>query len=150
MEYLIDYGYIGVFIASFLAATILPFSSEVILAGVLLSGGDYWACMVAATIGNVLGGMTCYWLGKIGKIEWIQKYLKIDITKLLKVQSWIKSKGNWVGIFTFLPAVGDLIAVALGFLRTNAWSVLFYMFIGKALRYLIWMELVYRVGGAVS
>ncbi|MDR2920751.1 MAG: DedA family protein [Tannerella sp.] len=149
MEYLIDYGYIGVFLASFLAATILPFSSEVILAGVLLSGGDYWACMVAATIGNVLGGMTCYWLGRIGKVEWIQKYLKINISKLLKVQHWINNKGAWVSVLTFLPVVGDLIAVALGFLRTNGWSVLFYMFVGKAVRYFIWMELVYRVGNAV-
>ena len=47
MEFLIEYGYIGVFIASFLAATILPFSSEVVLTGVLLAGSAYWPCMVA-------------------------------------------------------------------------------------------------------
>jgi len=149
MELLISYGYIGVFIASFLAATILPFSSEVVLAGVLLSGTEYWPCMIAAIIGNVLGGMTCYWLGKIGKIEWIRKYLKMDTSKLLKVQNWIDKKGAWVSIFTFLPAVGDFIAVALGFLRTNVWSVLLYMTIGKALRYFIWMELVFKVEGAI-
>ena len=48
MEFLIAYGYIGVFIASFLAATILPFSSEVVLTGVLLAGSAYWPCMIAA------------------------------------------------------------------------------------------------------
>ena len=52
MEFLIAYGYIGVFIASFLAATILPFSSEVVLTGVLLAGSAYWPCMIAATLGN--------------------------------------------------------------------------------------------------
>jgi len=60
MDFLIDYGYIGVFIASFLAATILPFSSEVVLTGALLGGGGYWSCMIAATAGNFLGGMTCF------------------------------------------------------------------------------------------
>ena len=74
MEFLIDYGYIGVFIAAFLAATVLPFSSEVVLTGVLLAGSSYWPCMIAATLGNFLGGMSCYWLGMLGKIEWIEKY----------------------------------------------------------------------------
>ena len=72
MEFLIEYGYIGVFIASFLAATVLPFSSEVVLTGVLLAGAAYWPCMIAATLGNFLGGMSCYWLGMLGKVEWIE------------------------------------------------------------------------------
>ncbi|OAV64243.1 Inner membrane protein yqaA [Bacteroidales bacterium Barb6XT] len=60
MEILITYGYIGMFVAAFLAATILPFSSEVVLTGVLLSGAAYLPCLVAAIIGNFLGGMTRY------------------------------------------------------------------------------------------
>ena len=88
MEFLIEYGYIGVFIASFLAATVLPFSSEVVLTGVLLAGAAYWPCMIAATLGNFLGGMSCYWLGMLGKVEWIEKYLKLDAVKLQKVQDW--------------------------------------------------------------
>ena len=94
MEYLIEYGYIGVFIASFLAATILPFSSEVVLAGVLLASAAYWPCMIAATLGNFLGGMTCYWLGMVGKIDWIKKYLKMNTDKLLKMQDKIKDKAK--------------------------------------------------------
>ena len=128
MEFLIAYGYIGVFIASFLAATILPFSSEVVLTGVLLAGG-----------------MSCYWLGMLGKVEWIEKYLKLDPVKLQKVQDWIKGKGSWMGFFVFLPGIGDFIAVALGFLRANIWVVAISMFLGKAIRYWVWMEFVYRV-----
>ena len=116
MEFLIEYGYIGVFIAAFLAATILPFSSEVVLTGVLLAGASYNSCMVAATLGNFLGGMSCYWLGMLGKVEWIEKYLKLDTQKLHKVQTWIKGKGSWMGFFVFLPGIGDFIAVALGLL----------------------------------
>ena len=120
MEFLIAYGYIGVFIASFLAATILPFSSEVVLTGVLLAG-------------------------MLGKVEWIEKYLKLDPVKLQKVQDWIKGKGSWMGFFVFLPGIGDFIAVALGFLRANIWVVAISMFLGKAIRYWVWMEFVYKV-----
>jgi len=150
MELLIEYGYIGVFIAAFLAATILPFSSEIVLTGVLLGGADYWPCMIAATFGNFLGGMTCYWLGKIGKIEWIKKYLRINISKLERFQARIQKKGSWIAFFAFLPGVGDLIAVALGFMRANVWIVSVSMLVGKALRYWVWMELVFKVQLAVG
>lgn len=149
MEFLISYGYIGIFIASFLAATILPFSSEVVLSGVLLAGSSYWPCMIAATFGNFLGGMTCYYLGMVGKIEWIEKYLKMNINKLHKVQNWLKGKGAWVGFLIFLPVVGDLIAVGLGFLRANVWIVAISMLIGKTFRYWIWMEFVFKMKGIV-
>ena len=62
-----------------MAATVLLFSSEVVLTGVLFAGADYWQCMVAATLGNFIGGMSCYYLGMLGKVEWIEKYLKLDI-----------------------------------------------------------------------
>jgi len=149
MEYLIEFGYIGVFLAAFLAATILPFSSEVVLTGVLIAGSAYWPCMIAATLGNFLGGMTCYWLGMIGKVDWIKKYLRINIDKLLKIQNRLKDKGAWIGFFAFLPGIGDIIAVGLGFLRINVWWVAFYMFVGKALRYWIWIELVFKVKDAL-
>lgn len=145
MEQLIAWGYIGVFIASFLAATVLPFSSEVVLTGVLLAGADYWPCMIAATLGNFLGGMSCYYLGRLGKVEWIEKYLKLNVAKLLKVQHWIEGKGSVMAFFVFLPGIGDFIAVALGFLRGNVWIVSVSMLLGKFLRYVVWMELVYKV-----
>ena len=145
MEFLIEYGYIGVFIAAFLAATILPFSSEVVLTGVLLGGAAYAPCMIAATLGNFLGGMSCYWIGMLGKIEWIEKYLKLDIQKVEKVQRWIQDKGSWTGFFVFLPGIGDFIAVALGFLRANVWVVAISMLAGKAIRYWVWMEFVYKI-----
>ena len=149
MEFLIAYGYIGVFIASFLAATVLPFSSEIVLAGVLLTNAAYWPCMIAATLGNFLGGMTCYWLGMAGKIDWIKNYLRMNTDKLLKMQDKLKDKGAWIGFFAFLPGVGDFIIVGLGFLRVNIWITALSMFVGKALRYWIWIEFVFKVKGVL-
>ena len=145
MEALLDWGYIGLFIGSFVAATIVPFSSDVLLVGILAAGGNVWLSVLVATVGNWAGGLTSYWIGWIGRWEWIEKYLKLDPVKLQKVQDWIKGKGSWMGFFVFLPGIGDFIAVALGFLRANIWVVAISMFLGKAIRYWVWMEFVYRV-----
>ena len=145
MDVLIEYGYIGVFVASFLAATVLPFSSEVALTGVLWAGASYWPCLIAASAGNSLGGMTCYWIDMLGKVEWIEKYLKLNKDKLAGVQRWVKKRGVWSAFFVFVPGIGDFIAVALGFLRANAWTVALFMTAGKTLRYWLWMEFFFKV-----
>lgn len=131
----IEYGYIGLFLASFLAATILPFGSEFVFVTLIAMGLDPWTCVMIASIGNWLGGMTNYYLGRLGKLEWIEKYLKIKKEKLDKIQQWLDGKGASMAFFSFLPAVGDIIAVALGYMRANIYIVNISMFIGKFARY---------------
>lgn len=77
MEFLYEYGLFGLFLASFLAATILPFSSEAFLSLLLANGFATEKCIAAATFGNWLGGMSSYYLGYLGKWSWIEKYLRI-------------------------------------------------------------------------
>lgn len=140
MEFILkfaEWGYFGLFLAAFLAATILPFSSEVVLAALIAAGMNRWGCIWAATLGNFLGGMSCYYLGYLGKIEWIEKYLKIKQAKVDKLQNWLNGKGSGMAFFVFLPGIGDIIAVALGFLRTNIWTVALWMFLGKFVRYVV-------------
>lgn len=139
LEFLADYGYWGMFLASFLAATIVPLSSEAVFSLVLYSGAQPVLCWFFATLGNVLGALTCYWIGRLGKIDWIEKYLNIPYVKLRSAVDWMHKKGSFLAIFTFLPIVGDLIAVALGYMRSNFIWVTIFISIGKGLRYLIWM-----------
>jgi membrane protein YqaA with SNARE-associated domain len=145
MQQLIDLGYLGLFIATFLAGSILPFSSELVLSGLLALGFNGTGCLVAATAGNVLGGMTCYWLGHLGKLEWIEKYLKIKEAKLNRILQYLHGKGSVMAFLTFVPIVGDLLAVGLGYLRANIWWVIVMMTLGKALRYFLWMKLTFGV-----
>ena len=135
----VEFGYVGLFIASFLAATILPFGSEVVFAGVIAWGLDPWICVGLASVGNWMGGMTNYFLGRLGKIEWIEKYLKVDRTKIEKMQNWLEKKGAVMAFFSFLPAIGDLIALAIGFMRANLYIVNVSMFLGKFIRYVLIM-----------
>lgn len=140
LEFLEAFGIAGVFVAAFLAATILPFSSEVVFASVLAAGFNPAGCLVAATLGNTLGGLTCYWIGRMGKTEWIEKYLKIEYDKIEKMKHKVHDKGSILATLTFLPGIGDVIAVALGYLRCNVWLVFLFMFTGKGIRYFVWMK----------
>lgn len=135
----VEYGYIGLFLASFLAATILPFGSEFVFAGLIASGMDAWICVGVASVGNWLGGMTNYYLGRLGKIEWIEKYLKVSKDRIDKMQKWLDKKGAVMAFFSFLPAVGDIIALALGYMKANVYIVNICMFLGKFIRYVLIM-----------
>ena len=135
----LELGYIGLFSASFLAATVVPFSSEVVFSAMVFGGFDAWNCVLIATLGNWLGGMTCYYLGLMGKMEWIEKYIGVKKQKIDKFTDKIHKHGDWIAFFSFLPGIGDIIAVASGFFRCNVWIVAVSMLIGKFVRYIVWM-----------
>lgn len=136
---LADLGYFGLMIAAFLAATIVPFSSEAVFSALFYGGLDPWALVLWATIGNTTGGMTCYLLGRLGKMEWIEKWLKIKKEKIEKFETKFHKYGDWLAFFSFLPGIGDVIAVAAGFMRCRWWVALISMGLGKFVRYIVWM-----------
>ena len=72
-EFLIDWGYWGLFLSALIAGSVLPFSSEAVMVVLAGMGLDPVGCVVAAALGNTLGGMTCYWIGTLGKTEWITR-----------------------------------------------------------------------------
>lgn len=138
----VSLGYFGLFLASFLAATILPFASEFVFSALVFGGGlNLWKCVFWATFGNWLGGLTCYWLGHLGKIEWIEKWFKIKHEKVLTFQEKFQKYGDWFAFLSFLPVIGDIIAVGAGFMRCRFWVSAIVMLLGKFLRYVIWMYL---------
>lgn len=138
MEELIQYGYIGLFLACFLAATVIPMSSEVAFIALLVAGGNPWISVAVATLGNTLGGMTGYVLGYLGKWEWIEKYFRVKEAQLQKWSGTINKYGSIMAFFAWLPFIGDLIPIVLGLMRTQKWLVFSYMLLGKATRYTIW------------
>lgn len=136
-----EYGYFGLFLASFLAATIIPFSSEALLSFMIYSGYNIYYCIIIATIGNTFGGMSSFYLGYIGKWKWLEKYFGIKKEKIDRLHQKMKFKGSLMALLTWLPIVGDLIAVLLGVLRVNTKYVVIFMFLGKLARYIVWAYL---------
>lgn len=149
--WLTDWGYAGLLIASFLAGSIVPFSSEIVMMGLIQAGLVPALCILFATIGNTAGGMTCYWMGHLGRMDWIEKYFRVKREKVERMQRFLQGKGALMGFFAFLPFVGEALAIALGFMRSNVWLTLVSMFVGKLLRYaaMVWAisEAMIVIGG---
>ena len=145
MEWLVEYGYIGLFIGAFLAATVIPFSSDVLLVALLAAGGDPYIAVPIATVGNWLGGLTSYWLGWLGRWEWIEKWLGVKREKLERQKSRINRYGSLLALMTWLPVVGDVLAVALGFYRIDFKRSALYMLIGKCARFIAWAVIYYWI-----
>ncbi len=141
MEYLEHLGYLGLFLGSFLAATVVPFSADALLVAMLGLGGNVVWTLSVATLGNWLGSLTTYWIGHLGKWDFIEKYFRVKPEKLEKQQATINKYGSWLALFTWLPIVGDVFALALGFYRVNFYKSAAFMLIGKFLRFLFWVIL---------
>ena len=136
VHFLIQFGAWGMFVSAFIAGSIVPLSSEAVL--VACVGPLHlnpWLCLVAATAGNVLGGLTCYWLGTLGNMEWIERYAHVSHEKLERAHRFIAGRGAWVAFFAFVPVLGSALTVALGLMRANLAVTTLAMTIGKALRY---------------
>ena len=115
----------ALFASSFLAATLLPGGSEFVFAGVVNAEPHlYWPALITATIGNTLGGLSSYLIGRL-----------VPQRKELKGLDWIKRYGSAALLAAWVPIIGDPLCVAAGWLRTNPWLSALFMAIGKFARY---------------
>lgn len=129
-------GLAGLFLASFLAATILPFSSEIVLIFFLSQKINPLLCYILALTGNVLGGSTNFFIGKIGNPKWLQK-VGVSENMIIKRQVWVEKYGAFLAFFSWIPVIGDPLLVFLGFFRSNFYKTHFWMILGKAIRYFV-------------
>lgn len=135
---MIDYSLWGLFLASFLAATVVPFSSEALLTFLIVNGTDFWTAVLVATAGNWLGGMSSFAIGYLGKWEWIEKYLRINRQTIEKWHKRLYKRGAIFAFLAWVPAIGDIFAAGLGLLRANIPVTACAMLAGKFLRYVAW------------
>ncbi len=137
MEALTEYGYLGLFTASFLAATILPFSSEVVLSFLLLNSYDPFNTVAVATAGNVLGSIVNYALGFWGSMLILKKLLRISEKDINNAEQRFRKYGTFSLFFAWVPVIGDPLTVAAGVLKINFVLFLVLVTAGKLLRYII-------------
>ena len=136
LQFLIDWGYVGMFLSALIAGTVVPFSSEAVLVALISMGLNPIGCILTATAGNMIGGMTCYWFGSLGNMLWIEKYFGVNKKKLERAERFVKGRGAWMAFFMFIPFLGEAIGVVLGLMRANAWITAIAMFLGKSFRYI--------------
>ncbi|MBZ0207700.1 MAG: DedA family protein [Flavobacteriales bacterium] len=132
-----DAGLPALFLACFLAATILPFSSEALLLAMALGPWGSLPLLLTASIGNTLGGMTNYGIGRWLPEGKLMRWLRVDPSKVQRWRALVQRFGYWSALLCWLPVIGDPIAIALGLFRARLWPVTMLMFMGKAARYAV-------------
>jgi membrane protein YqaA with SNARE-associated domain len=131
-------GYVGLFLSALLAATVLPFSSEAVLVG-LMASGDYdmiWLWFLAS-LGNVLGAAVNWGLGRFCLRWQDRRWFPVDKEKLDRAGRWFSRYGVWSLLLAWVPFIGDPLTFAAGVLRVNFWLFLLLVSIGKAGRYAV-------------
>lgn len=127
---------ISLFSITFLSATILPFSSEIAVYIALKNSNFGLALVLIATLGNSLGGITNYFIGKIGNEKWLSKF-GYKPESYHKHQLLIQKYGGIVAFFSWIPIIGDPLVISLGLYRYPFFKLLILIIAGKLIRYLI-------------
>ena len=132
----------GLFLSAFVAATLLPGASEVVLVGGLLGGKNALAAVAVATLGNMLGALTTFFLGKfLGNKA--GGWVGVTEKRRQRSQAWIARYGSWLLLFSWVPVLGDPLVFAAGFVRLNFFCFLVFTLLGKLARYTLvaWLTL---------
>jgi membrane protein YqaA with SNARE-associated domain len=137
VEYFTEFGYVGLFVAAFLAATILPLSSEIVLSALLLSGLPPAALVLVATVGNVLGSLTNYALGYWAGLAVIKKWLRMSDDDFNRAEQRFAKYGLLSLCFAWVPIIGDPLTVMAGILRVRLRWFILLVTLGKLFRYLV-------------
>jgi membrane protein YqaA with SNARE-associated domain len=130
------YGLSTVFIVAVISATLLPMGSEPAVFGLVkLNPELFWPAVCVATVGNTIGGAISWWMGYGAEVAY-ERYTKHQPTKLRAI-AWLERFGAKACLLSWLPAVGDPLCAVAGWLKLPFWPCVFYMAIGKFLRYVI-------------
>lgn len=142
---LIELGLIGLFIGTFLAATLVPFASEITVIGAYEVGLPIAQVLIVATIGNLLGGLTNYFIGYYSHSDKLISRFKLNQNKIDKWEVRLGKWGIYLGLISWLPIIGDPMVAILGFFRVKFFPLALMMLVGKFTRYAILTLIYYSV-----
>ncbi|MEC8367176.1 MAG: YqaA family protein [Bacteroidota bacterium] len=143
MEYFQELGYLGLFISSFLSATLIPLSPEIVLSVLIAKGFNIPLSIIIATLGNWFGSIFTYFIGRIGDWRKIEKYFKIKKERVFNFKIKIDRYGSFIAFFSWMPFLGDILALSLGFFKVNFTKVSIWMLFGKTIRFIVVSILIY-------
>lgn len=132
------YGYLGMFAGSFLSALFIPLGADILFVALLAHGFNPMWCLLLASTGGWLGGLIIYAVGYAGNAKRIKKLFRIKEEQLLKQKARVEKYGSLLALLVWVPVLGDISNVALGFYRTNRTRTFILMFIGRMARFLLW------------
>ena len=136
-------SYATLALSAFLAATLLPFSSEAVLAALVAAEapGEAWGLFAVATLANTAGSCANWALGRFA-VHWQDRsWFPVSPARLARAEAWFRRWGQWSLLFAWLPVVGDPVTVAAGVLRQDFARFVLLVGAGKAARYavVVWL-----------
>ncbi len=138
-------SYFQLLIISFLAATILPLSSELVLSTMLLTDSfDKYLLLVVASFGNIFGSSVNWYLGKKILIFKDKKWFPVNEKQIAKSEMYFKKYGIWSLLLAWVPIIGDPLTVIAGVLRVNFFTFLLLVSISKTSRYIFLIFIIFK------
>lgn len=133
----LDYGLYGLLLVSFLAATVLPVASEAVLAALVLAGADPVSCVLVATIGNTVGAVTTWGLGRWGSDGFLLRLLRLSSRDKDRAKRLFSRYGSWSLLLAWAPVVGDPLCLVAGLFGLPLPRFLPPVMVGKFARYAV-------------
>ena len=131
-------GYLGLFLAAFGAATLLPLQSEAVLVGLLLNGQHgLWLLLAVATAGNVLGSLVNWWLGRGIERFKSRRWFPVSPARLEQAGQHYRRYGHWSLLLSWLPIIGDPLTLVAGVMREPLGRFLLIVTLAKGARYAV-------------
>lgn len=138
-------SYFQLLIISFLAATILPLSSELVLSTMLLTDSfDKYLLLVVASFGNIFGSSVNWYLGKKILIFKDRKWFPVNEKQIAKSEMYFKKYGIWSLLLAWVPIIGDPLTVIAGILRVNFFTFLLLVSVSKTSRYIFLIFIIFK------
>jgi membrane protein YqaA with SNARE-associated domain len=138
-------SYFQLFIISFLAATILPLSSELVLSTMLLTDSfDKYLLLIVASFGNILGSSVNWYLGKKILIFKDKKWFPANERQIAKGEIYFKKYGIWSLLLAWVPIIGDPLTIVAGILRVKFFTFLLLVSISKISRYIFLIFIIFK------
>ena len=138
-------SYFQLLIISFLAATILPLSSELVLSTMLLTDSfDKYLLLVVASFGNIFGSSVNWYLGKKILIFKDKKWFPVNEKRIVKSEMYFKKYGIWSLLLAWVPIIGDPLTVIAGILRVNFFTFLLLVSLSKTSRYIFLIFIIFK------
>lgn len=137
VEFLSGYGYLGMGIGAFIAGSVLPMASEVLLVLFMGMGLNPILLLIWATVGNTIGGFSCFYMARLAKREWVERFFHVSPRQMARADRVVQKVGVWAAFLSFVPLLGTAILLLLGFMRVSPMKISVTMTAGKFMRYLI-------------